>query len=482
MLLRRTVMPIPETREAPSEALRSPHAWVSTSYFAEGWPYTIVHTLSEAIFVARGASLTALGVTSLFHLPWNLKFLWGPWLDRYGTKRAWLLGTELTLAIVLLLAAVFAAPSFDLNYLAVVFVVVGFLGATQDIAIDGFYLEALDDEQQSAFVGYRAAAYRVAMLAVGGGLVGLGPTLGWPVTVAGSAAVMAVLALFHSWSLPRVERAGLGFSAFARMVFGRKLLLVALFVSALIFALQGRVQIEDVVRWSSVGLLLLLVVGLASLPVLKRRYAGSDDPHARAFTSFLSQRRVVAILAFTLCFRLGESFLGKMKLAFLHRELGMSMEHYGLANGTIGIVALFVSTLIGGRLIAKHGLRRWIWPFVLSQNLLNLLYAGAAWLHLQSLWAQYLVIGLERFGEGLGTAVFMVYLMRCVDPEHKAAHFAIVTALMSVGFTLAGTVSGQIAGALGFGNYFAFTFVATVPGMLLIFVLPHLDGRENAPA
>jgi PAT family beta-lactamase induction signal transducer AmpG len=223
-----------------------------------------------------------------------------------------------------------------------------------------------------------------------------------------------------------------------------------------------------------------LLTGLLALPVLKRRYRHSDAPHARAFMSFLDQRRVGAMLGFTLCFRLGESFLGKMKLAFLHRELGMPMDHFGAANGTIGIVALFVATLVGGRMIARDGLRKWIWPFVLGQNVLNLLYAGAAWLGLRELWQQYLIIGVERFGEGLGTAVFMVYLMRTCDPKHKAAHFAIVSALMSLGFTFAGTVSGQIAEALGFANYFVFSFLATVPGMLLIFWLPHLDGRENA--
>jgi PAT family beta-lactamase induction signal transducer AmpG len=90
------------------------------------------------------------------------------------------------------------------------------------------------------------------------------------------------------------------------------------------------------------------------------------------------------------------------------------------------------------------------------------------------------VIALEQVGSGLGTAVFMVYLMRCCDPAHRAAHMAIVTALMSVSFTLAGICSGFLASWLGFGPYFVFTFVVTIPGMLLVFFLPHLDGREGS--
>ena len=101
---------------------------------------------------------------------------------------------------------------------------------------------------------------------------------------------------------------------------------------------------------------------------------------------------------------------------------------------------------------------------------------GASWLA----WAPLTAVVLaEHAGAGLGTAVFMVYIMRTCDPSHKAAHMAIVTALMSLGFTLAGVLSGFLAESLGFTLYFGFTFVATIPGMALIFFIPHLDGREG---
>ena len=77
--------------------VRHPASWVSTTYFAEGYPYAVVHQLAEAIFKEMGASLQMIGLTSLFHLPWNLKFLWGPLLDAFSTKRAWLVATEAAL-------------------------------------------------------------------------------------------------------------------------------------------------------------------------------------------------------------------------------------------------------------------------------------------------------------------------------------------------------------------------------------------------
>jgi PAT family beta-lactamase induction signal transducer AmpG len=87
----------------------------------------------------------------------------------------------------------------------------------------------------------------------------------------------------------------------------------------------------------------------------------------------------------------------------------------------------------------------------------------------------------EHFGEGLGTAVFMVYLMRSCDPAHKASHMAILTALMSVSFTLAGVASGFLAKSMGFAWYFAFTFLVSLPGMALIAFLPNLWDTKASP-
>jgi PAT family beta-lactamase induction signal transducer AmpG len=151
------------------------------------------------------------------------------------------------------------------------------------------------------------------------------------------------------------------------------------------------------------------------------------------------------------------------------------MEQYAFASGTVGLVASFVATLLGGYLISRHGLRRWIWPFVLAQNTLNLLYMWLASGSGEGLPAWTLVVTLEAFGSGLGTAVFMVYLMRCCGREHRAAHMALLTALMSLGFTIAGVASGFLAEALGFTSYFGFTFLASLPAMALIPLLPNLD-------
>ncbi|MCX4242601.1 MFS transporter [Paraliomyxa miuraensis] len=473
--------------------IKGPWGWVTTTYFAEGFPYTIVNSAADALFTVMGMKLSTLGLTTVLHLPWNLKFLWGPFVDQFETKRRWLLATELVLCGLLLVLTLVGGVEAPLWLLAAIFMLVAILSATHDIAVDGFYLEGLDAKGQSRYVGYRAAAYRLAMLAVNGPLLVLADLQGWRVTWVVSLAVMMGLTAYHAWVLPRPETRQRPGGELLRMALRPRVIVGAIAIGALwqwgrthgwgdavaeAFAAIPGLGTMSLPGWIGLGLLLAVLLVLALLPQVRAWLSRHDSDYARAFVVFLEQPRVGGLLAFVLLFRTGESFLQKMRFPFLHRELDLSLTAYGFANGTVGLAATFVGTLLGGYLIARHGLRRWLWPFLLAQNVLNLLYAGLA------LWPEPSEIGLttittvvavEHFGAGLGTAVFMVYLMRCCDPAHKAAHMALLTALASVGFTLAGVASGALTEALGYGPYFVLTFVATLPSMALALVVPHLD-------
>lgn len=471
-----------ETAEQPNSG--RPAVWVPTSYFAEGWPYMVVNELAVPLFKHLGASLGTIGLTSLFHLPWNLKFLWGHAVDRYETKRRWVLGTELALALAMVVFALVADTPGMLGPVSAMFMVLAVLSATHDIAVDGFYLEALDDEGQSKFVGMRAMAYRLAMLSIAGPGLILIARYGWRASLLVMAGIMFVLVAVHAIVLPQPQkrerpigevfswRLILGGAALAVAIGGWRALAGASFVD----------HVAGIAKWINMLLLAMLVALVGLRHVIRRHIMASDSAFARAAQSFIGQPRIGFILAFIVMFRVGESLLIKMKLPFLMDEVGMTLGDYGVANGTVGLVASIGGTLLGGWLISKHGLRRWIWPFVIAQNLLNLLYVALAstadWGI--GLTGATIVISLERVGEGLGTAVFMVYLMRCCSPKHKAAHMAIATALMSIGYTLAGAYSGFVAEALGFRSYFFVSFVATFPAMALIPFLPHLDGRVTA--
>jgi PAT family beta-lactamase induction signal transducer AmpG len=488
-----------KTDTAPKQrrGLSSAHLWVSTTYFAEGFPYAVVHQLAEILFRELGASLQVIGLTSLLHLPYNLKFLWAPLADGFATKRAWLVTTEAVLGATLVGMAFMTGAGALLGATALAFAILALASATHDIAVDGYYLEALDETNQSKFVGYRAMAYRVATTVVAGPLVILVGRAGWLFGLLGAALVMALLFAYHFVHLPRVETARRPAGELLRAALRPKLVLGAALLSGLLLALNASSEMmQRMGKWAvtraswlgnvsgagvvATGLLVALLVLLGLLPVIKRRLATSTSFYGRAFVDFLDQPYVGRALAFIILYRVGESFLLKMRYPFL-RQAGMTLEQYGWVNGGFGAAASFVGTLLGGWLIARHGLRRWIWPMVVAQNTLNLLYALVALP--QSHAGLPLLVGViafESFGAGLGTAVFMVYIMRCCRPEFKAAHMAILTALMSVSFTLAGVCSGFLASWLGYALYFLFTFVATLPSMALIPFVPHLDGGVSS--
>ena len=525
--------------ESPLSVVRR-RFWVVTTYFAEGFPYSVVRLVSSVFLKDYGASLQAIGLTSLYGLPWNLKFLWAPFVDAFATKRRWMGLTQLALAAALLAMALASASPWALGLVSVLFLVLAALSATQDISVDGFYLEALDKKEQARYVGFQAMSYRVAMIAGGGGIISFAGVTNWWSAFLLCAAAMALLALVHFAFLPRIEtprrraREMLRFLArplpwlvlAAAVAVGgilRALWLAGLFegITGTAATVLGKVGIPGAI---TLALLAALAVLATQVGRIQRRLHASDSFYALAFVDYLAQPRVGWILAFAVLYRTGESFLLNMVYPFLS-DIGLDKVQYGVAYGTFGIAASITGGLLGGLLISKYGLRRMIWPMALAQNIPNFLYMALAYLFREAAirraglaialgaapaagplagplgapltallagldmaarplaWAADLrvvtpLVVLEALGAGMGTAAFMVFIQRTTRPAFKAAHFSIATSIMSVSATLAGVFSGWIAEWLGWPLYFGFTFLATIPGMLCILRLPYLDGSS----
>ncbi len=493
-----------EHRSTPGDTRRRIPWWVVTTYFAEGFPYSLVRQISTVFFKDAGASLQSIGLTSLYGLPWTLKFLWAPLVDTFSTKRRWILAAEsVLLALALVLAGVSTLPA-ALPLAAVVFLLLAVTSATHDIAIDGYYLETLDRTGQARWVGFQAGSYRLALIAGGGGVIALSGVTSWPVGFLLAAAILGTLLAVHAVVLPVTERPRRPAVEILRFLLRPTTLGVLAGAAALggllrwvlsrpeLVPLRRLAGALSVPGWITLVLFAVLLVMAARAPALKRRLYASDSTYALAFVDYLDQRRVGLILAFIALYRTGESFLLNMAYPFLH-DIGVSRAAYGVAYGTFGVGASIVGGLVGGALIARWGLRRCIWPFVLAQNLLNLLYMLMAWkyqaifqhpeLGRADLKLVTALIVAESFGAGLGTSAFMVFIMRTTRPAYKAAHMAIATGIATVSSTLAGVLSGFLAAALGFTLYFGLTFVATVPAMVMIPFLPYLDRpreREGA--
>jgi PAT family beta-lactamase induction signal transducer AmpG len=167
--------------------------WVVLLYFAEGFPYGVYLDVWSVYFRAHGVSLKEIGLMALLGMPWTLKFLWAPLVDRYGDRRRWIAACLLAMAALLAMHPLFDAAHPPAAFWAVMLLFT-IASATQDIAIDGHTIAMLPDEEVGAANGIRVSAYRGAIIASGGGIVLGAGVFGWtPMWIVG-AALLCVLA------------------------------------------------------------------------------------------------------------------------------------------------------------------------------------------------------------------------------------------------------------------------------------------------
>ena len=194
--------------DAKPLTLRRKLTWVAAFYFAEGLPFGLVIDNLPVYFRVHGVSLAEIGLLSLLGLPWTLKVLWAPAVDRFGERRHWICASLLVMAVVLLLLP-FLDPATPTLWLAALLMVLTTASATQDIAIDAFTIGLLAPGEEGVANGVRVSAYRVALVFTGGVLVALAGTLGWFFVFHASAGLMLLLAAV-AWNSPSVRAAAPG--------------------------------------------------------------------------------------------------------------------------------------------------------------------------------------------------------------------------------------------------------------------------------
>jgi PAT family beta-lactamase induction signal transducer AmpG len=463
--------------------LSVPHVWAFTTYFAEGLPYTIIRMVSSVFFRDMRVSLEAIGLTSLFGIPWVIKFLWGPLIDEFGTKRKWMLIMQFLLVLLFLVVAFVSPLPLGVAIIGGLLFCGAFLSATHDIAIDGYYMEALDKEAQAKFVGYRVMAYRLAMMAGTGIIVTVGATVGWLTAFLSGAGVLGALFIYHNFFLPRVEAETSRIWDLVKRVFTTRFLMCCAVAVLLLWAVRSLIRkglggglLEALpflkgisfTVWVAIGLLIALI-GLALFrnKIKERLLKDKDSFYSQAFIDYMDREHMAVAIGFIILMRTGESTLAAMAAPFMV-DLGVKV-HYGWLSGGVGLPFSIIGAMVGGFLISTFSLRRTIWPLLLAQNLTNVVYMGLAlgmekYLALNTgaevvthignfnLFLVACVHAFDQFAGGLGTAVLITFLMRTCSERFKAAHFAIGTGLMNVSGVLAGVASGFLAQRLGFLN------------------------------
>ena len=420
----------------------SPWAWVPTLYFAQGIPYFIVNNISVLMFAKMGVPNGEMALfTSLLYLPWTIKPFWSPFIDIIKTKRWWIISMQILMSIAFILLtlsipkpdeatiATGTTPISMFTITLVLFIITAFASATHDIAADGFYMLALRQSDQAAFVGIRSTFYRLASIFGQGVLVAIAGAielrykdipLSWTITMLVTAVMFSLVTFYHLFAIPKPT--------------------------------------SD----KSV-----LTPGTASAKAIFQEFG-------RTFATYFTKPGVWLAIAFMLLYRLPEAFLIKMCMPFLvaSKEAGgleLSTAEVGIVYGTIGVIFLTVGGILGGLFASRIGLKKSIWWMAGCMALPCLTFVYLAIGQPDNLFAISTAIAIEQFGYGFGFTAYMLYMMYFSEGEFKTSHYAICTAFMALSMMIPGMFAGYLQEAVGYVNFFwivilccAATIVVTV--------------------
>jgi len=392
---------------ANSSASRKKLGVIALLYFIQGAPAAILWEVLPVYFRINGVSLRAIGGLRLLELPYSLKVFWSPLVHRFGDRRLWVTSCMWGIAAVL-----FALPFVDVAGVGLIVLVLILalttLSATQDIAIDSYSVGLVERAEEGAANGVRASAYRVALVFVGGGLVFLAAVLAWNA----------------------------------------------------LFILAGSV---------------FALLGLAVLGIPRESLAEEAREHWwKGFIGWAGTWRVIPLVLFVLTYKLGEFAIGPMVKPFWV-DYGRSiwpiqedlMFQIGLFPTTFGIVLSIVGALIGGAFITRYGIFRGVWFLGLVQAVSNIGYSMVEWLDLGR-FGLYGASMFESLSGGLGTAAFLAFLMNVCEKKNATVQYAFLSSVFSLTGRLVGGISGLGAERFGYGNYFAITFLLSMPAYLLL--------------
>ena len=434
---------------------KTPWLWVPTLYFAEGIPYFIVNVVSVTMFKRLGMSNADLAMyTSLLYLPWVVKPLWSPLVDVVRTKRWWIIVMQALMTICFAslafsLPSRTGAPVGAFSIALIIFYITAMLSATHDIAADGYYMLALDDHQQSLFVGIRSTFYRIASVFGQGVIVVVAGLLethygdipkAWSVTLLISSALFLAITIWHQLILPSEKPVATG---------------------------------PTVIPSSTV------IPSEAKEPSLRAMAptGGKSRSFLSAFATFFRKPGVCLAIIFLLLYRLPEALSVKMLTPFLLDPseaggLGLTTAQSGLVYGTVGVIALTIGGILGGVWSAKVGLRKALWPMALALALPCSVYLYMAMALPSNLLTIYFCVALDQFGYGFGFTAYMLYMIWFSQGEYSTSHYAVCTAFMALSMMIPGFFAGMLQEALGYSGFFVLVMVCCLATVAVTAFLP----------
>ncbi|MDR1647758.1 MAG: MFS transporter [Zoogloeaceae bacterium] len=398
--------------------------------FSSGLPLFLLLQMLPIWLKEGGLDTATIGKFALAQMPFAWKFLWAPLLDRYalplGRRRGWMASSQIALFLVIGVMGAFD-PVAHLRLIFALSVVIAFLSATQDIALDAYRREILNDDAELGLgTAVHVNAYRIAGLVPGSLSLILAEMLPW-------GTVFWVTAFFM---LPGLAMA-------------------------------------------------LLVREPPAIGAPRTLGAAVVEPF-REFIGRKGWKAAALLLLFLLLYKLGDSLATALASVF-YLEMGFSKQDIGLVAKHAMLWPALLGGMIGGLWMVRLGINRALWVFGVVQLVTILGFAWFAWvgpfdpdaITAANLWLLAAVIAAEYLGVGLGTAAFIAFIARNTHPAYTAAQFALFTCMTAVPRTVVNAFAGVWVEYLGWTRFFLICTLIAVPGMLLLFWVAPWNGEKE---
>jgi PAT family beta-lactamase induction signal transducer AmpG len=376
--------------------------------FSSGLPSGLTGSTLQAWMSKEHIDLAVIGLFSLVGVPYSLKFLWAPIMDRYvppflGRRRGWLLVTQVALLITIVLFGC-SSPREHLGVTAFLALLTAFFSASQDIVVDAYRADILEPEELGPGTATNVLGYRIAMIVSGAVALSLGDHLPWRVVYFIMAAAMSV-GIITSLFAPEPKTP------------------------------QGAPQ-------------------------------SIAEAYSQPFFEFFKRSGAIEVVLFTVFYKLDAVLTVALQTVFM-LGLGFTGTDIGVVTKGFGVVATILGTLVGGALMVRLGLKRSLWLFGFSQA-----FAGLSFLALALAGHSYplmvTAIAVENACSGMGNAAYGGFLLSQCDRRYSAAQYALLSSLMAFTRTVLSAPSGYMAGHLGWPAYYVVCIFASAPAFLLL--------------
>ncbi len=391
--------------------------------FASGLPLALTGGTLQAWMTVSGVDLRTIGIFGLVGLPYTLKFLWSPFMDRFippllGRRRGWIMITQACLVIGISSMA-FSSPQSAPFVLAMLAFFVAFTSASQDIVIDAYRTDVLHERERGVGAGVFVTGYRIAALVSGALALILSDRIGWQNTYLLMAGIMGI---------------------------------------GIIATLAGPAPAENA----------------APPRNMKEAVWGP-------MKDYFSRNAALWLLMLIILYKLGDAYAGTLTTAFLLKGPGFSPSDVGTINKGLGFASVIIGAIIGGTLMVRLGLYRSLLIFGILQALSNLSFVLLA-VAGKNYAVLIFTVAFENLTGGMGTSAFVSLLMAMCNHRYTATQYALLSSLAALGRIFISPTSGFLAEAVGWPSFFFVTFLVALPGLLLLRWLRDVVERLEARA